>query len=143
MFKYYLTVLALFLMAVATPPLDAQTTKFQQLLEAAKRERELNLWSNTPEEEVIGEVVEAFNKRFGLKIMVNQVPMGTRDFTPRMLAGAQAGRIEGDLGQGSSDTVFILTEKGLLENFDWVGTFGQQFPEIKRRVERVAPRPAT
>ncbi len=119
--------------------LNAQTTKFQQLLEAAKKEPELVLWSNEPEEDVLPQIVEAFNKRFGLKITVNQVHMGTRDFTPRVLAGTQAGRVEADLGQGSSDTVYILNENGALENFDWIGTFGREFPVIKRRVERVIP----
>lgn len=127
-------------MAAATPLLGAQTTKFQQVVEAAKKEGELNLWSNTPEQEVINQLVDAFNKRFGMKIKMNQVPMGSRDFTPRVLAGAQAGRIEVDVGQGASDTVFILADKGLLEDFDWVGVFGQEFPAIKRRVEHVMPK---
>jgi iron(III) transport system substrate-binding protein len=119
--------------------LDAQTTKFQQLLEAAKKEQELVLWSTTPEEDVMPQIVAAFNKRFGLNIHVSQVPMGTRDFTPRVLAGLQAGRVEVDMGQGSSDTVLILNQNGALENFDWVGTFSRDFPAIKRRVERVIP----
>jgi iron(III) transport system substrate-binding protein len=139
MLKYCAAILALAVIAAATPPVGAQTTKLQQLLDAAKKERELNLWSSTPEEEVIAEITEAFNKRFGLKIKVNQVSMGSRDFTTRVFAGAQAGRIEADVGQGATDILFILDEKGLLEDFDWVGVFGQEFPEIKRRVERVIP----
>jgi len=138
MFIFKLMVLAL-LTLVAVPPLGAQTNKFQQVLEAAKKERELVLWSTTPEEEMTPQIVAAFNKRFGMNIKVNQVPMGTRDFTPRVLAGIQAGRVEVDIGQGSSDTVYILNEKGALENFDWIGTFGRDFPAIKRRVERVIP----
>jgi iron(III) transport system substrate-binding protein len=121
------------------PSVAEQTSKFQQLLEAAKKERELVLWSNTPDEDELPPIVAAFNKRFGLNIKVNQVPMGTRDFTPRVLAGLQAGHVEVDIGQGSSDTVLILTQKGALENFDWVGTFGRDFPAIKRRVDRVIP----
>jgi iron(III) transport system substrate-binding protein len=136
---FKLTLLALLTIVVAVPPLDAQTSKFQQVLEAAKSERELVLWSNTPEEDVMPQIVAAFNKRFGLNIKVSQVQMGTRDFTPRVLAGIQAGRVEVDIGQGSSDTVLILNQKGALENFDWIGTFGRDFPAIKRRVERVIP----
>jgi iron(III) transport system substrate-binding protein len=117
----------------------AQATSLQQILEGAKKERELILWSNTPEEDVLPQIVAAFNKRFGLNIKVNQVQMGTRDFTPRVLAGLQAGRVEVDIGQGSSDTVLILNEKNALETFDWVGVFGRDFPAIKRRVERVIP----
>jgi len=123
----------------AASSLHAQPTKFQQLLEGAKKERELILWSNTPEEDVLPQIVAAFNKRFGLNINVSQVQMGTRDFTPRVLAGLQAGRVEVDIGQGSSDTVLILNEKNALETFDWVGVFGRDFPAIKRRVDRVIP----
>lgn len=139
MLKFRPIILVFLIMAAATPPLGAQSTKFQQLLGAAKRETELNLWSSTPEEEVTPKLVEAFNQRFGMKIKVNQVSMGTRDFTNRLLAGSQAGRVEADLGQGASDTVFLMEEKGLLEDFDWVGVLGKEFPVIKRRVERVIP----
>jgi iron(III) transport system substrate-binding protein len=119
--------------------LAAQPARYQQLLDAAKKEGELNLWSSTPEEEVAPKLVEAFNKRFNTKIRVNQVSMDTRVFTTRVLAGAQSRRMEADSGQGASDTAFILDENGILEEFDWVGVFGQEFPEIKRRVERVIP----
>ena len=139
MLKYQSVGLTLVVMLVTTAPLGAQSSKFQQFLGAAKKETEINLWSNVPEEGVTSQLIEAFNKRFGMRIKVNQVPMGSRDFTPRVLAGSQAGRIEVDLGQGSSDTVFILAEKSLLEDFDWVGIFGQEFPAIKRRVERLRP----
>jgi iron(III) transport system substrate-binding protein len=117
----------------------AQAASFQSFLEAAKKDGELSIWSNTPEEETMPKLLEAFNSRFGLSIKVHQVPMGSRDFTTRVLAGAQAGRTEVDLGQGATDINFILDEKSLLEDFNWVGVFGQQFPEIKRRVERVIP----
>lgn len=116
----------------------AQPARFQQLLEAAKKEGELNLWSSTPEEEVAPKLVEALNARFGMEIKVNQVSMDARVFTTRVLAGAQSGRIEADSGQGASDTAFILDENRMLEEFDWVGVFGQEFPAIKRRVEHVA-----
>ena len=139
MLRRQVAVSVLLLMLGVAVSLEAQTTKFQQLLETTKKERELVLWSNEPEKDVLPQIVEAFNKRFGLKITVNQVQMGTRDFTPRVLAGTQAGRVEVDLGQGSSDTVFILNEHGALESFDWIGTFGRDFPTIKRRVERVIP----
>jgi iron(III) transport system substrate-binding protein len=117
----------------------AQAASFQAVLEAAKKEGELSVWSNTPEGETMPKLLEAFNKRFGLRIKVHQVPMGSRDFTTRVLAGAQARRIEVDLGQGATDINFIMDEKSLLEDFNWVGVFGQEFPEIKRRVERVIP----
>jgi iron(III) transport system substrate-binding protein len=139
MFRHQAAVAVLVLTLGMASLLEAQTTKFQQLLEAAKKEGELGLWSTTPEEDVMPQVVAAFNKRFGLNIKVSQVPMGTRDFTPRVLAGLQAGRVEVDMGQGSSDTVLILNQQAALENFDWVGTFGRDFPAIKRRVERVIP----
>ena len=117
----------------------AQAVSFQSVLEAAKKDGELNVWSNTPEEETMPKILEAFNKRFGMRIKVNQVPMGSRDFTTRVLAGAQAGRVEVDMGQGATDINFIMDENNLLEDFDWVRVFGQAFPEIRRRVERVIP----
>jgi ABC-type Fe3+ transport system substrate-binding protein len=108
-------------------------------VENAKREGELNLWSTTPDESVTPKILEAFNKRFDLKIKLNQTPMGSRDLVTRILAGSAAGKIEVDVGQGSSDSVAILAEKGLLEGFDWQGVFGKEFPEIGRRVQRVIP----
>ena len=131
--------LALLPVVLMTVPLKAQAVNFERVLAEAKKEAELNLWSNTPEGAVMPQLIEAFNKRFGMKIKVNQVPMGTRDFTTRVIAGFQAGRPEADQGQGAWDTVSILNEKGLLEEFDWVGVFGQEFPDIRKRVQRVIP----
>lgn len=129
----------LLLVLAAAGPLGAQAKIPQQLVENAKREGEINLWSTTPDESVTPKIVEAFNRRFDLKIKVNQTPMGSRDLVTRILTGSAAGKIEVDVGQGSSDSVAILAEKGLLESFDWQGVFGKEFPEIARRVQRVIP----
>src|SRR5690242_4982911 len=68
---------------------------------------------------------------------MQQVPMSTGEFVTRVKAGAQAGRIEADLGQGAVDTVTLLDQAGLLESFDWVGAVGSEFPDIQKRVDRV------
>jgi iron(III) transport system substrate-binding protein len=134
-----LRVSVLLLILAGATPLGAQQKILQQLVENAKREGELNLWSTTPDESVTPKIVEAFNKRFDLKLKVSQVLMGSRDLVTRILAGSPTGKIEADLGQGSSDSVAILAKKGLLESFDWLGTFGKEFPEIGKRVQRVIP----
>ena len=135
-----LAVLLLTLSLAAVSPANVQaasTNEFQQLVKAARGEGKLVLWSSTPPTVETPKLVEAFNKRFGMKIEVQQVSMITETFTNRILAGAQANRIEADLGQGAPDTAFVLLEKGMLQDFDWVGVFGQEFPLIKKRVERV------
>ncbi len=105
----------LLLVSATAGPLGAQAKIPQQLVENAKREGEVNLWSTTPDETVTPKIVEAFNKRFDLKIKLNQTPMGSRDLVTRILAGSAASKIEVDIGQGSSDSVAILAEEGLLE----------------------------
>lgn len=119
----------------------------EQLTEAAiragelndKREGELNLWSTTPREDNLPQFVEAFNKRFGLKVKVKQVSMSTGNFVTRVKTGAQAGKVEADMGQGSISSLTTLEEAGLLDKYDWLGAMGQEFPDIKKRVERVMP----
>ncbi len=137
--SFLLVFLSGFTMSQAASLWSAQAPSLQSLIEAAKKDGELSLWSNTPEEETMPTILEAFNKRFGMRIKVNQVPMGSRDFATRVLAGSQARRVEVDMGQGATDINFILDENSMLEDFDWVRVFGQAFPEIKRRVERVIP----
>ena len=106
-----LAVLLLTLSLAAVSPANVQaasTNEFQQLVKAARGEGKLVLWSSTPPTVETPKLVEAFNKRFGMKIEVQQVSMITETFTNRILAGAQTNRIEGGLGQGAPGTAFVV-----------------------------------
>jgi ABC-type Fe3+ transport system substrate-binding protein len=108
----------------------------QEMIEAAKKENILNIWSNTPREENIKALQDAFNQRFGLTTELRRVNLSAADFTTRVIT--ERGRAEADFGQGEAVNVISLMESNLLEDFDWIGVFGETFPKIKDRVERVA-----
>ena len=59
----------------------AQTVSFQSVLEGAKKDGELNLWSNTPEEETMPKILEAFNKRFGGNVRFRNDNFGSKIYT--------------------------------------------------------------
>jgi iron(III) transport system substrate-binding protein len=116
------------------------SSALQAVIDAAKQEGELQLWSQVPTSENAGKLLEAFNKRFGLSTELKQVEVSAGDFTTRLIAQANAGRaLEADFGMVAIENVLTLDEKGLLETYDWVGTFGSTFPELERRVSKVAP----
>jgi iron(III) transport system substrate-binding protein len=118
----------------AEKPAAKPSAKMQEMIEAAKKENVLNLWSNSPREANIKPLQDAFNERFGLNTQIRRLDMSAGDFTTRVIT--ERGRAEVDFGQGEPVNLIVLEKNNLLETFDWVGVFGETFPKIKDRVER-------
>jgi spermidine/putrescine-binding protein len=111
----------------------------QALIDGAKKEGTFNLFDQTPTTpENAAKLVDAFNARFGLNMKLNQVQLTTFDVDTRILAAHTAGKpMEADSATVAIEDIITWHEKGLLEPFDWVGTFGSIFPDIKKRIMHI------
>ena len=111
---------------------------FDQLLEAAKREGQVNLWTGSPNvDTTMQKLQEAFNKRFGTSINVQHVGLTAGEAASRVIAENQAGRHDGDMLQPSLDIASNLLDQNLAAKRDWQALFGAQLPGIKDAVEAV------
>jgi iron(III) transport system substrate-binding protein len=122
-------------------PKASTNAKFQQVLEAAKKEAatdKLVLWPLTP---TLGdthkELFEAFEKRFGFKVQWEWVPVQAPEATTRMISEVRAGARPADIIAGSIDNTAEAVKEGQVEKYDWVGVFGEQLPGIKEPAERL------
>ena len=107
----------------------------------ARREGEINFWASTPNSKDLLELEKAFNNRFELKVKVKRTPLKSVQVANRLVIAGQAGQaVAADCAILSPPSLDVLIQLGLLEDFDWNGVFGREFPAIKRRVERLAAR---
>ena len=143
-----LILLTMMIVGVAQATLAAQTGS-RHLIEAAiqagelnaRREGEINFWASTPNSKDLLELEKAFNNRFELKVKVKRTPLKSVQVANRLVIAGQAGQaVAADCAILSPPSLDVLIQLGLLEDFDWNGVFGREFPAIKRRVERLAAR---
>jgi ABC-type Fe3+ transport system substrate-binding protein len=127
--------------APAASPAAKPSAAFEQLREAARKEGALTAWISTPAQESTHKALfDAFKQRFGLdQLQTEWLPLFETESNPRLVAEAQAGRPGPDVISSSTRTMIPPGEAGLLEEYDWVGVFGQELPTIKESVERVIP----
>ncbi len=145
----FLLFVALGLIGMLAPgSIRAADTGSQRLIDAAvkageldnARRGEIRYWSNTPSDKDLVEIGKAFNARFGLNVEVRGLPISAMDVVNRLIVSAQAGQAaDGDVMLFSPSSLYWLFQRNLLESFGWVELFGQEFPEIRRRVDRLAP----
>jgi ABC-type Fe3+ transport system substrate-binding protein len=128
--------------------LPAAETGSQRMIEAAiktgeldgARKGEVRYWSNSPTGKELAEIEKAFNKRFGLNVEVRGLPISAVDVVNRLFVSAQAGQpADGDVMLLSPASLYLLHQKRLLEDFGWTEIFGKEFPDVKKRVDRLAP----
>ena len=118
------------------PPASAQAGKFQEVLQAARKEAArgdafLVYASNPREEKTRQALFDAFKKKFQLDFRYEWVSLFPAPAVARILSEAQANRKGPSVFMSSIRTLLDLNHEGLLEPFDWVGTFASEFPEIK------------
>lgn len=126
---------------VGASPAAAQggsSAAFDQLLAAAKREGQVNLWSNVPSAATLPRIQQAFDQKFGGGIRIEQTPLSAGEAASRLIAEAQANRFAGDMAQPSPDIASNLLRANLAEKRDWESVFGSRLPGIKNAVESVA-----
>ena len=140
---------ALGLVGALTPAaIRAADTGSQRMIEAAvkageldsARRGEIRYWSNTPADKDLSEIGKAFNTRFRLNVEVKGLPISAMDVVNRLAVSAQARQAaDGDVMLFSPSSLYWLHQRNLLESFGWVEVFGQEFPDIRRRVDRLGP----
>src|SRR4029453_5208906 len=83
----------------------------QRLIEGARREKELPLFSSLPSAD-IGALVSAFDKKYGVKVKVWRAD--SEGFLQRIISEARARRFEVDVMAGSSSALEPLYRENLL-----------------------------
>ena len=104
-------------------PNPAQTADFETIKAAAAKEGTLVVWHNTPSQETTTALAALFNKRFGMNIKVQRVPVSGSDMTSRMMTEKRGGRITVDMFIANDRHLPLLVKNGLIEKVDWVGEF--------------------
>jgi iron(III) transport system substrate-binding protein len=115
------------------------SSEFQRVLDAAKQEAAegpLFVSITQPNQAATYDAMFAeFNKRFGLNVR-HEWQSHQQDYYTRVIAEAQAGRRTPDVISGGLDSIVTLNDAGLLEQYDWMGVFGQELPGIADPYER-------
>lgn len=133
----------LVLSAVRAPETGAQLIKFRELLEAAKKEATegtFTVWASNPRDEKTWQALfDTFRKKYRLDALkFERLPLHPRDTVARIVAETRAGRSGPDVVFGSHTSVLDIDQESLLDPFDWVIAFKEEFPGIKEAaVERV------
>jgi len=126
-------------------PVGAATLKFQELVAAAKKEAAqgttfLVYASNPREEKTRQAFFDVFKKRYSMpNFKFEWLTLHPSVAVPRLVAEARAGRPGPDVVMSSANTLLEADKAGLLEVFNWAGTFGAEFPDIKEPTEDRVP----
>ncbi len=134
-------VMAWFFAILVVPPSNAAEApkNLQNLIEAAKKEGQVVYATSGETPETIQKLGQAFNKKFGLDIQLEGVPLQASGAVTRILQEKAANRLTLDLAHPSYPLVQRLLGKGILAEFDWVGVFGEKLPAIKEAATHVPP----
>ena len=140
---FYTLAMGAFIGVFWAPEVNGQATKFQQVLNAAKKEAAQGpfvIYASNPREEKTRQVLfDAFKKKYGLPDFKFQwLELHPSVAVPRTITEAKAGRSGPNVLMASANTLIELDQAGFLEPFDWVGNFSSEFPDIKEAaVDRV------
>lgn len=114
---------------------------FQTLIDGAKAEGQLVVWLTTPAlPRTHVALFEAFNKRFGLSVKYEWLPMHPSRSLPRLATEAKGGRVPADvLGSFTYDDMLVLKDANLLKPYPWAQAVGKALPTINEPAERLIP----
>jgi ABC-type Fe3+ transport system substrate-binding protein len=121
----------------------AQAEQFQQLLDAARKEigrGPFVVWSTNPREEKTHQALfDAFRKKYALpNLKFEWLPLHPNNAVARTIAESRAGKAGAGVIFGGVIAIMDLEREGLLESFDWIGTFKSVYPGIQEpALERV------
>ncbi len=115
----------------------AKSSALQALISAANKEGKVN-WADVAAPEIVSGIAKKFNERFSTNIQVQLVPMRSTETETRLRQETAANKVTVDVVHPDSALVFSLLDDKVdaLEQFDWVGTFGDVLPDIRKVVER-------
>jgi iron(III) transport system substrate-binding protein len=125
--------------AAKAAPTSASNAEFQKVLEGAKKETNLVVWSSNPAlEPTQNAMVDAFKQRFGLnQLNVEWLPIHPVDASQRLRTEAQGGRHAVDVLSGSAVQMKPAVEADLVAKVDWAGIFGRELPGISEAAGRI------
>lgn len=116
----------------------AATSEFNEIVAAARKEKEILLYSLVPSsDQTLGVLEKAFAKRFQMDIAIKRVPLVNQRALARYISEAKAGRFEADMLYATPREIATLKELGYVSRFDWVQVFGRELPDIRRAYEDV------
>lgn len=120
---------------------QAQTAKpdIQKIIQGAKAEGKLVVWLTTPAlPRTQAAVFDAFNKRFGLSIKYEWLPMHPMNSMSRLATESKAGHVPADvIGAFSYSDILGMKEKGLLKAYPWTEAFSKELPSIGEPADRM------
>ena len=128
----------------ATPtPTTKAVSEFEQFLQKVRQEEQYLVFATQrparPENRKA--IQDAFNKRFGLNVRIDWDSRHPDTVGPQMVTEVKAGRAtSADILTHSMDDVVQFLDEDMVEDFDWVGTFGKELPRIKGRLEGIPPK---
>ena len=126
-------------------PAEAQTIKFRDLLEAARKEAAqgtsfLVYASNPREEKTRQALFSAFKKKYGLSdFKFEWLSLHPSVAVPRVVMETKAGKSGPDVVMSSANTLLEADKEGLLESFNWAGAFSGEFADIKEAADERVP----
>jgi len=114
----------------------AQTGRFPELLNAAKKEAAsgaLVIYASNPREEKTRQALfDAFKKKYGMPdFKFEWLELHPSVAVPRTITEIKAGKPGPSVLMSSAATLLDLDHAGYLDSFDWASNFGSEFPDIK------------
>lgn len=113
----------IFAAAMTALPSPGRSADFDTIKAAAVKEGTIVVWHNTPSQETTNALTALFNKRFGVNIKVQRVPVSGSDMTSRMMTEKRGGKITVDMFIANDRHLPLLVKNNLIEKVDWVGEF--------------------
>ena len=102
---------------------QGRASEFDRIKAAAARERYLVVWHNTPKQDTTDQLEKMFNKRFGMHIKVERVPVSGGRMTSRIMSEKRGGKFTVDVFIATDRHLPRMVKYGLVEKVDWVKTF--------------------
>lgn len=117
--------LAALVLAIGTLALPAlgRADDFDAIKAGAAKEGTVVVWHNTPNQATTDALVALFNKRFGLNIKAERVPVSGAHMSSRLMTEKRGGRFTVDVFIANDRHLPNLVKNGLIEKIDWIGTF--------------------
>ena len=137
--------LGIIMVSLSASHANAQAGKFQELLNAAKKEAAqgatfLVYASNPREEKTRQAFFDAFKKKYALaNFKFEWLTLHPSVAVPRLVAETRAGKSGPDVVMSSANTLVEADRAGLLETFNWVETFSGEFPDIREPANERVP----
>lgn len=131
-----LSALALAAFPVSAP---ASAATFEEILAGAKEEGQLFVVASSPgKPETHAAIAEAFNERFGLDTQIewtatNPVQTGTKLIAEQ---GGGTGSVD-VIGAGGNQEINVLLERGIVQPYPWMETFGEELEGLEKAVDPV------